>query len=93
MQVSLNSDLKVLPLIADVNMLFAGSVPLGMAIWFMHAISMLASSFVIKINNRYEFFDLEFATIGLLIGTGIGLAVQNLTQADSGKNMRDDAYV
>lgn len=93
MQVSLNSDLKVLPLIADVNMLFAGLVPLGMAIWFMHVISMLASSFVIKINNRYEFFDLEFATIGLLIGTGIGLAVQNLTQADSGKNMRDDAYV
>lgn len=93
MQVSWNSDLKVLPLIADVNMLLAGNVPLGMAIWFMHAISMLASSFVIKINNCYEIFHLELVTIGLLMGTSIGLAVQNLTQADSGKIMRDDAYV
>lgn len=73
--------------------LFAGSVPLGMPIWFMHAINILASSFVIKTNSRFEFFHSEFSTGGLLMGTGLGLVVKNLTQADAGKNMRDVAYV
>ena len=115
MQVSRNSDLKVLLLITDVNMLFAGlsqvqcirnstsftklhwlfagSVPLGIAIWSMHAISILTSYFVIKTHSRFEFFHSEFATSGLLMGTGLELVVKNLTQADGGKSMRDGAYV
>jgi NO-binding membrane sensor protein with MHYT domain len=77
----------------QLHWIFAGSVPLGMPIWSMHAISILASSFVIKTKSRFEFFHSEFATGGLLMGTGLGLVVKNLTQADDGKNMRDVAYV